>query len=133
MEGNTFKDNRGVIHEVFKDFSVRSVTHTTAKKNTLRGIHVQDWNKIIYLAKGKVLAGFYNPVTKEKLQITLNQGEAYYVAKGIGNSYLALEESEYFYFNTENYDESRTRTISLKIFEWPGKPIISKKDNEVQI
>lgn len=127
--GNTFSDNRGVIHEIFKSYSIRSVTHTTALKDTLRGIHIQEWNKIIYVAKGKVLAGFYNESTGQKIQITIVAGEAYLIDKGVGNSYLALEDTEYFYFNTEDYDESRTKTVSYKKFDWPvKKPIISKKD-----
>lgn len=129
IEGNMFTDNRGIIHEVFKDFLVSSVTHTTAIKNSLRGVHIQEWNKIIYVARGKVLAGFYNPRTKEKIQVTIQSGEGYFVEKGIGNSYLALEDTEYFYFNTENYNEKKTSTVSYKIFDWPIKnPIISKKD-----
>lgn len=129
FEGSTFEDNRGVIHEIFKDFLVKSVTHTTARKNSLRGIHVQDWNKIVYLAKGKILVGFYDPKTKQKVQIPMLKGEAYFIPKGIGNSYLALEDSEYFYFNTDNYDESRTYTISYKIFDWGIRnPIVSQKD-----
>lgn len=131
IEGNIFMDNRGTIHEIFKSYAVQSVTHTTALKNTLRGIHMQEWNRIIYVARGKILAGFYNESTGQKVQIPMGKGDAYLVDKGIGNSYLALEDTEYFYFNTEDYDESKTRTVSYKKFEWPvKKPIVSKKDEE---
>lgn len=135
LTGNTFEDNRGIIHEIFKNFLINSVTHTSSKPNTLRGVHVQEWNKIIYVARGRVLAGFYDPRTKEKMLVAVGAGEAWYVPKGIGNSYLVTgkENAEYFYFNTENYDESKTHTISYKIFDWPGKPIVSKKDKEASI
>lgn len=135
INGNTFEDQRGIIHEIFKNFSIRSVTHTSSKPNSLRGIHVQDWNKIVYLARGKVLVGFYNPKTKEKIQVNMGAGEAYYVPKGMGNSYLVIgkENADYFYFNTEDYDPTKMYTISYKNFDWPVKnPIISKKDKEAK-
>jgi len=132
ITGNTFEDNRGIIHEVFKNYSIRSVTHTSSVKNSLRGVHIQDWNKIVYLAKGKIIAGFYNPMTKQKQQFPMQAGEAYLVEKGIGNSYYVLEDAEYFYFNTEDYDVSKTRTVSYKMFDWPDNPIVSKKDEEAK-
>lgn len=133
IDGNTFMDNRGIIHEVFKDFLIKSVTHTHSVKDTLRGIHIQDFNRIVYIVYGQVLAGFYDPRTKEKLQVPMHEGEAYFVPKGIGNSYLALTDVDYLYFNTENYDGTKLYTVSYKVFDWPiTNPIVSKKDKEAK-
>ena len=59
-----FPDDRGFFKEVFrlsgveqalsKPFLAKQVSHARSVKNTLRGIHVASWNKIVYVVKGKV-------------------------------------------------------------------------------
>lgn len=134
LETFKFSDKRGTIQEVFKNFNIKSVTHTHSFHKSLRGVHVQGWDKIVYLASGGVRAIFYDDrkdseTYGEKEVVVMFPGDAYFIPKGVGNSYLCLSDVDYFYFNTEDYDEKKTYTISYKKFDWPiEKPIVSKKD-----
>lgn len=132
-----FSDERGTIREIFKNFPIVSVTHTHNYQKAFRGIHVQDWDKVVYLATGGVYAIFYDDrkdsdTYKISVKVTMFPGDAYLIPKGVGNSYMVMSDTaDYFYFNTEEYDEKRTYTISYKNFPWPSKDlIISKKDEE---
>ncbi len=136
LKTEEFKDGRGIITEIFKSFPVKSVTHTVSLPQTLRGIHVQGWDKIIYVATGLVYAGFYDDRKKSKTyqeieQIVIEPGQAYFIPKGVGNSFLVVgtQAVNYFYFNKENYDSKKMYGISYKKMTWPlGKKIMSKKD-----
>lgn len=135
----TFSDERGTIREIFKNFPIVSVTHTHSFENVLRGIHVQDWDKVIYLATGGVHAVFYDDRKDSQtygkhMEVTMFPGDAYFIPRGVGNSYFVIDKTaDYFYFNTEEYDEDRTYTISYKKVNWPiTNPVVSKKDENAK-
>ena len=136
IKGFTFADNRGTISE-YNGFKVKSITHTVSLPNTLRGIHVQGWDKVVYVARGSVYTILYDdrkdsPTYKESEEFLMTG--AYFIPKGVGNSYCVLQDEpvHYFYFNAEDYDKKKTYTISYKKFKWPIKnPIVSKQDEKV--
>lgn len=131
----THVDKRGSINEIFKSFIIKSVTHTLSLPETLRGIHVQGWDKVIYVAKGTVYAQFLDDRKdsksyKETESFLIPPGQAYFVPSGVGNSYCVIGEEpvHYFYFNTENYNRKKMYILSYKKLKWPYKPIVSEQD-----
>jgi dTDP-4-dehydrorhamnose 3,5-epimerase-like enzyme len=135
MKGFTFEDQRGKIQEL-NGFPVASITHTLSYPKTLRGLHVQLWDKVIYIASGKVYAIFLDtrkdsPTYGETEEHTLAAGKAYFIPKGVANSYCVLGDElvNYLYFHSEQYDESKTFGINYKQFNYPiNNPIVSEKD-----
>lgn len=142
-----FKDKRGVITELFRDYFVRSVTHTVSLPKTLRGLHVQEWDKFVYPANGEIFIVLvdmrkYSPTYLKKDKILMkdkNRGPIF-IPKGVANSYLVTGRKpvDYFYFNSSNYDEKETTTINYNspklAITWPiKKPIVSLKDKNAPI
>lgn len=134
-----FSDKRGDILEVSSGFTVKAITHTRSYPKSFRGIHVQGWDKIVYLASGGVHALFVDDRKGSEtygkvLETTMFAGDAYFVPKGVGNSYFVADSSpvDYFYFNSEEYDAKKTYTIPYK-FHWdlPEDTIISTKDKYI--
>lgn len=132
-----FDDERGDITELFNNANVKSVTHTRSKHRVLRGIHIQGWDRIVYPASGHVYSLFVDarkdsPTYGQSVSYTdVAGGRAYFVPKGVGNSYCVVghEHINYFYFNFENFDAKQTRTISYRPYPYPVKaPIVSKDD-----
>lgn len=121
-------DIRGFFTEVFrlsdikahhKDFEVKQVNHARSGKNTLRGIHVADWNKLIYVPHGKVQAVIVDcrkdseTFGKYKSVILGDDAKnALFVPKGCGNSYLVLSEgADYIYFIDKEWEEGHEKEI----------------------
>jgi dTDP-4-dehydrorhamnose 3,5-epimerase len=60
----TNEDDRGFFREPARireieevtgiKFNVAQMNHSRSSKNTLRGIHVAPWNKLIYVTRGRV-------------------------------------------------------------------------------
>lgn len=109
------EDDRGFFKEIirlsnvknsFSNFDVRQINHSRSTKNTLRGIHVASWNKIVYVSRGKVQCVI---VDCRKDSSTFGKYKSFilgdenrsslFVPAGCGNSYLVLsEEADYIYF-----------------------------------
>ena len=105
----TNEDDRGFFREPVRikeveeatgiTFDVKQVNHARSSKNTLRGIHVAPWNKLIYVTRGKVQAvivdlrkdsGTYKKF--ESFIIGDENRSSIFVPAGVGNSYLVLSE-----------------------------------------
>ena len=116
----THLDDRGFFKEVLrisevnnnsKDFSIGQINHSRSSKNTLRGIHIAPWNKIIYVPRGKVQCVI---VDCRKDSPTLGKHQSFvigednrscvFVPAGCGNSYLVLsEDADYIYFTDREW------------------------------
>lgn len=121
-------DSRGFFTEVFRisdikkydqNFEVKQVNHSRSGKNTLRGIHVADWNKIIYVPHGKIQAVIVDArkdsdtFGKYKSVILGDDNKnALFVPKGCGNSYLVLSEgADYIYFIDQEWEEGHEKEV----------------------
>lgn len=155
-----FSDNRGFYREIAivpdldkvrgEKFEVKQLNHSNSNQNVIRGIHAENWNKLITVTHGVCLCVLSDirpksPTFLEKEYFLLGYGAqnplpgAIFVTNGIGNSFLTVEgESEYFYAVDALYrerDKSGDKAISLfdedlKI-EWPipqEQMIISDRD-----
>jgi dTDP-4-dehydrorhamnose 3,5-epimerase len=148
----TFTDERGFYREVVrikaletcinKPFSIKQFNHSRSIKNTLRGIHIAPWNKLIYVTKGKVQVVIVDGRkdsktfgTHESFEIGDENKVAIYVPKGCGNSFLVLsDEADYVYLTDEEWAPNREKSIlwndpDLNI-DWKitDTPLLSEKD-----
>lgn len=150
-----FPDDRGFFHEVFRlnllqekgiEFNPVQWNHSFNKSKVLRGIHTEEWQKIIYLVKGSIFAAIVDvradsPTFMKVETIALNSEKdseryALFLPKGIGNSFCVTSETpaDYMYLVDEYWDNSKAKGIAwndpdIKI-NWPIKdPVISDRDN----
>ncbi len=149
-----FSDERGFFKEVLRlsevrralgeEFIVKQVNHSRSLKNTLRGIHVAPWNKLIYIPHGRVQSVIVDcrkdSSTFGKYQSTILGEEnksAMFIPKGLGNSYLVLsEDADYVYLTDEEWAPGREKGViwndtDLGIaWQLEGEPLLSEKDKE---
>lgn len=147
------EDERGFFTEVIRlsgvnkvnpEFKVKQINHARSSKNTLRGIHVADWNKIIYVPCGKVQVVL---VDCRKDSSTFGKWKSFilgeenrnalFVPAGCGNSYLVLsDEADYIYFIDKEWEPNQEKDIrwddpDLNI-EWKEKNNLSISERDKQ-
>lgn len=147
------KDDRGFFREIFRhdelekisgvNFQGVQMNHSHSAPGTLRGIHAERWNKIVYPLNGEVFVAIVD--VREDLStfgkvetFTINGDNRFglFIPNGLANSLLVLSETpvDYIYLVDAYYDGTDTRAIAwndsdLKI-AWPiSNPIISQRDS----
>jgi len=152
VERPTFPDERGHFREAFRineledfagiTFKPVQWNHSLSLPNVIRGLHAENWNKVIYPATGKMLSFFIDLRTDsptfakvEEIEFDEKNPKAVYVPQGVANSVCVIGETpvHYFYLVDKYYDGKDTFAIAwddpdLNI-KWPVKnPIISERD-----
>lgn len=147
-----FEDDRGFFREIFhKDeleevaginFDGVQMNHSHSKKNVLRGIHAERWNKIVYPLNGEVFVAIVDiredseTFGKVETFVINDQNRiGLFIPEGLANSLCVTSEVsvDYIYLVDSYYDGSDTRAIAwddsdLNI-DWPiENPIISDRD-----
>jgi len=150
----TLLDDRGFFRESFRikeletavgiPFQVAQANHSRSSKNTLRGIHIAPWNKLIYVTRGTVQAvvvdfkeGSPTFGKYESFVIGEDKRVSIFIPAGYGNSYFVMsDEADYTYLTDREWEPNKERGIlwndpDLKI-EWKleGTPILSEKDQQ---
>lgn len=148
----THTDKRGFFREVFHldeleevlgyEFKPIQMNHTKSAPQGLRGLHAENWNKLIYPTTGSVFCAIVDirpdSETFSKFEtFTIDDSERYalFIPKGLANSMCVLgnKDANYIYLVDTYYDGRDTRAIAwddpdLNI-NWPIKdPIISQRD-----
>lgn len=145
------KDDRGFFREIFRhdelekisgvNFQGVQMNHSYSAPSTLRGIHAERWNKIVYPLNGQVFVAIVDvregPTFAKVETFTINEKERFglFIPNGLANSLCVISDTavDYIYLVDQYYDGSDTRAIAwndpdLKI-SWPiSDPIISKRD-----
>ncbi len=146
------KDDRGFFREVFHideiektlniEFKGVQMNHAFSLPKVLRGIHAEDWNKIIYPANGQVFVAIVDirvdSSTFGKFEtFTIDDEDriALFVSRGLANSYCVTSDTavDYIYLVDDYYDGTDTRAIAWDdpdlAINWPIKnPVISVRD-----
>ncbi len=153
------EDNRGFYREVAlipdiekvigKPFSIKQLNHANSVKNVIRGMHAEDWNKLVTVTHGVCLCVLADirpnsPTFLKKEYTLLGFGEnalpgSIFITKGIANSMFIVEEPvEYIYALNELYRERDTSgDVAISLFDpdlniqWPvpqEEMIISDRD-----
>ncbi len=152
LERPILSDERGFFRELFhKDelekisgikFDGVQMNHSHSVSGVIRGIHAEQWNKIIYPVSGEVFIAIVDirpdSPTFGKVE-TFNVGEnnriGLFIPNGLANSVCVIGEKpvDYIYLVDAYWDGSDTRAIAwddpdLQI-DWPVKnPVISERD-----
>jgi dTDP-4-dehydrorhamnose 3,5-epimerase len=152
IERPIFKDKRGFFKEIFrldalekhtgKKFFFKQGNHSFSFPKVIRGLHAENWNKIVYLLTGKVFAAVADvrPDSKtfgkvETFVLDERNPKALFIPKGLANSVCVIgnKPAHYLYLVDAYYDGSDVTAFAwndpdLKI-KWPVKrPIISERD-----
>ncbi len=147
-----FSDQRGFFRELFhKDeleemigfkFDGIQMNHSHSLPGVLRGIHAEEWNKVIYPVCGQVFVAIVDirpdSPTFSKVEIFIiddNNRIGLFIPNGLANSLCIMGDKavDYIYLVDAYWDGSDTRAIAwddpdLNI-DWPVKdPIISERD-----
>lgn len=152
-------DNRGFYREFALipdleqvlgiNFQVKQLNHANSKKNVVRGMHAEDWNKLVTVTHGACLCVLADirpdsPSFLKKEYFLLGQGEntlpgSLFITKGIANSMCIIDAPvEYVYAVDELYRERDTSNdVAISLFDedlaitWPipkEEMIISDRD-----
>lgn len=149
-----FKDERGFFREVYHlndleeilghDFKGLQWNHSNSKPRVLRGLHAENWNKLIYPVSGEVFVALVDiredsPTFSKVVTFKFNDENrsALYIPKGLANSFYVSgnEDANYLYLVDAYYDGTDTKAIAwddpdLNI-DWPNKnPILSERDTK---
>jgi dTDP-4-dehydrorhamnose 3,5-epimerase len=119
IELDIFEDDRGSFREAWQNEKMTSaglpalnpVQYNAAesKFGVLRGIHAEPWDKYIHIASGIVFAVIVDiqpnsPTFGQHASFSLHTGNALFVPKGMGNSYLVTsEQAVYTYLVTDHW------------------------------
>lgn len=146
------QDNRGFFKEIFhineieKELSIEfksvQMNHTYSNPKVMRGIHTENWNKIIYPANGEIFVVIVDvrvdsPTFAKHETFLINDENriALFISKGLGNSYCVLGDKsvDYIYLVDAYYDGSDQAALAWDdpdlAIDWPIKdPLISERD-----
>lgn len=146
------KDERGFFREFFHideiektlniQFKAVQMNHAHSIPKVLRGIHAENWNKIICPINGQIFVAVVDirvdsPTfgKAEKFIINDDNRIALFVSKGLANSYCILGNTsvDYIYLVDAYWDGTDARAIAWDdpdvTIEWPIKdPILSERD-----
>lgn len=154
IERPSFTDNRGFFREVFHldellavtgvEFNPVQLNHSLSKPRVVRGMHAENWNKLVYPVTGKMFAAIADvrpeSETFGKVETFIFDGnplKALFVAKGLANSMCVMgdEPVNYLYLVDAYYSGVPAKAIAWNdpdlAINWPvDKPIVSKRDQE---
>jgi dTDP-4-dehydrorhamnose 3,5-epimerase len=151
FEGATYADERGFFHESFRATELEEalgrevrfvqVNHSRSRRNVLRGLHAENWEKLVYVPYGEVYTAVadirpHSPTfgrvetfrLGEKNRLTL------FLPPSVAHGYGVLSESaDYTYQVTAYYDGSDTSAVAWNdpdlAVAWPiQSPILSSRD-----
>lgn len=152
LERPVFTDERGYFRELFHKNELEKVTgisfngvqmnHSYSLPGVIRGIHAEQWNKVVYPVSGEVFIAIVDirldsPTFAKVETFTINDQNrvGLFIPNGLANSFCVVGEKavDYIYIVDAYWDGSDTRAITwddpdLNI-TWPIKnPIISERD-----
>jgi dTDP-4-dehydrorhamnose 3,5-epimerase len=153
FERPTHADERGFFHEAFRLQDLerelrRSVTfvqvnHSRSRKDVLRGLHAEDWAKLIYVPFGDVFTAIADlrPWSStfgrtETFSFSDHCRPTVYLPAGLAHGYCVQSDmADYVYQVTDYYDGSDIRAVAWDdpdlAIPWPtAHPLLSDKDRK---
>lgn len=152
LERPTNEDKRGFFREIFRldelekalgyRFKPIQANHSKSEPRVLRGLHAENWNKLVYPLTGKVFVAIVDirppSLTFGKVEQFVfddSNRSALFIPKGLANSICVIGDSDvnYIYLVDSYYDGTDTRAIAYNDpdlnINWPIKdPLISDRD-----
>ena len=147
MQSNKYSDERGSLYFPIKNntFNVKECTISTNKVNVFRGIHINNFDKLVTCISGKILDIIINFNEKDEDYLIpkyytldpLTDTFQIFIPKNYGHCFLSLEEnSTLVYHFSDIFSNETTKHINyldpfLKIKLPIENPILSQKDAEL--
>jgi dTDP-4-dehydrorhamnose 3,5-epimerase-like enzyme len=129
-----FSDNRGKLIFPIKNsqFVPKECTISINKKNVFRGIHINDFEKLITCIQGSILDIVIDIENNEVKYYKLYPGDQILIPKNFGHSFLSLEENSILIYHFSGiFNNNNTKFIHYSKFNLnlPTDIVISEKDN----
>lgn len=152
LERPTFEDERGFFREVFHlneleeasgvKFNLAQWNHSLSKRGVIRGLHSENWNKIVYCVTGQMFTAIVDirsdSETFGKVETFILDGKnraGLFIPKGLANSVCVVgsEDVNYLYLVDAYYDGTDTTAIAFDdpdlAINWPiENPVVSERD-----
>jgi dTDP-4-dehydrorhamnose 3,5-epimerase len=151
FDRRTFPDNRGFFRETFRLDEIEAavkrplrfvqMNHSRSSRDTLRGLHAENWDKLVYVSAGEVFTALADirPDSPtfgkvETYHFTPESPRVVFIPTGVAHGYCVLsDEADYIYQVTAYYDGSDRRAIAWNdpdlAVPWPVQhPILSERD-----
>lgn len=151
IERPVFGDERGFFRELYRksDLDARlgftfepvQTNHSRSQKNTLRGIHIAPWHKLVTVYRGSVQQVVVDvrpnsPTFSKYISIDLGEDNfrSVFIPAGLGNAFAVLSDiADYCYLTTnywapgkETYVNFADQDVSIR---WNvSTPIVSEAD-----
>ncbi|NLG06448.1 MAG: hypothetical protein GX559_01980 [Candidatus Pacebacteria bacterium] len=132
------------------DFQIKQVNLSVSKSKVLRGIHAENWNKLVTVLSGQaqlVIADIRqdSPTYKKLVYFNINAneqsdfGESLYISAKLGNSICAINGPVYYLYGVDQSYQERNKDDdqAISVFDpdlniqWPfnkDELIISQRD-----
>ncbi|HLZ25849.1 MAG TPA: dTDP-4-dehydrorhamnose 3,5-epimerase family protein [Chloroflexota bacterium] len=151
QELRTFGDERGFFREAFRLQDLESavgdrlqfvqLNHSRSRRGALRGMHAEDWEKLVYVAHGEVFVALADirPASPSFGQIeTFSLGDecslGVFIPRGVAHGYCVLSDvADYIYQVTAYYAGTDRPAVAWDdpdlAIPWPiASPILSERD-----
>lgn len=151
IERPSFKDDRGFFRELYRksdlesrlgfEFNPVQTNHSRSQQNTLRGIHIAPWHKLVSVYRGSVQQVVVDtrpdsPTFKKFVSVKLGEDNfrSVFIPAGLGNAFaVTSSEADYCYLTTdywapgkETYVNYTDSDVNIK---WEVEnPIVSEAD-----
>ncbi|MFA6814257.1 MAG: dTDP-4-dehydrorhamnose 3,5-epimerase family protein [Patescibacteria group bacterium] len=139
-----------ICQQINADFKIKQVNLSVSKTKVLRGLHAENWNKLITVLSGRaqlVVADTrkdsptYKKLVYFDFDADLNSqwGESLYITAKLGNSICAIKGPVYYLYGVDQLYQDRKNSDdqAISLFDpelninWPfakEKMIVSKRD-----
>ena len=130
IERPMFSDDRGFFRETFRRdeletalgfvFNPQQANHSRSGKDTLRGIHIAPWHKLVTCINGlvqQIVVDIRKDSPTFGQYISVQMGEenfrSVFVPAGLGNGFLVLsDQADYSYLTTENWAPNKEQNLA---------------------
>jgi dTDP-4-dehydrorhamnose 3,5-epimerase len=151
FERPVHRDERGFFHEAFRlddleqalghSVAFVQVNHSRSSRGVLRGLHAENWAKLVYVPSGDVFTALadirpWSPTfgRVETFSFSNENRPTVFLPAGLAHGYYVLSETaDYVYQVTSYYDGSDTRAVAWDdpdlAVPWPTRePLLSERD-----
>lgn len=157
-----YEDERGFFAEILKlpelekilghEMKIKQINFSLSKENVIRGLHAEDWNKLVTVISGRVFSAIVDinpdsPTFKqtEYFELSANENEDWgmglYLPSGLANSICSLQGNACYLYGVDKLYKERNKKgdMAISIFdpdlkiEWPlpkKKMILSDRDKK---
>ncbi len=151
IERPSFGDERGFFRELYRktdldlklgfEFNPVQANHSRSQLNTLRGIHIAPWHKLISVYRGSVQQVIVDvrpdsPTFGKHISIDLGEDNfrSVFIPAGLGNAFAVTSEvADYCYLTTDYWAAGKETYVNyadadLGIKWQVSEPIVSEAD-----